>query len=141
MKPKWIFALISILCLPVTVVGQTAAITGTIADSTGGRVPEANLTARNADTGVERSVKSNSDGYYSIPLLQPGKYGITVLKQGFKPVSRTGISLAIDQIARIDFVLEVGDVSQAVSVTSESPMLTTDSGALKQVIDQRRIVD
>jgi hypothetical protein len=141
MKMRWTTVLISALFLPLSVLCQTAAITGTIADSTGARVPEASLTARNVETGVERSVKSNSDGYYNIPLLQPGKYGITVLKQGFKPVSRTGISLAIDQSARIDFVLEVGDVSQAVSVTSESPMLTTDSGALKQVIDQRRIVD
>jgi hypothetical protein len=99
MKMRWTTVLISALFLPLSVLCQTAAITGTIADSTGARVPEASLTARNVETGVERSVKSNSDGYYNIPLLQPGKYGITVLKQGFKPVSRTGISLAIDQSA------------------------------------------
>ncbi len=133
--------LLWILAVMPVAFGQTGQIAGTISDSTGARVPDAGLTVRNADTGVERNVKSNEEGYYSIPLLPPGNYGITVLKEGFKPISRSGINLKVDQTARIDFVLEVGDVTQNVSVVAETAMVTTDSGALKQVIDQRRIVD
>src|ERR1700681_1337755 len=63
--------------------GQTAQISGVITDSSGAVVPKASTTALNRDTGISRTSESNHDGYYTVPLLQPGNYMITVKASGF----------------------------------------------------------
>jgi len=98
------------LCIPASYLlaqRTTAEIVGTITDSSGGTITQAQVNVINQDTGIRRGVSTNELGNYSVPLLPPGSYRITVQYQGFHPVTRTGITLAVDQTARIDFVLEV----------------------------------
>lgn len=121
--------------------GQTAQIVGTITDSTGARVQGANITASNVDTGIDRSTTSSANGYYTIPLLKPGNYLIRVLKDGFKPVSVTNVTLAVGNNVTHDFALQVGSVSEAVTVTGGVALVETQNGTIKRVVERQRIVD
>lgn len=116
-------------------------ITGTISDSTGAVVPGATVTVTNTATSQARSVTSNASGNYSAPYLVPGVYDIRAENAGFKQVERKGVEVQVGAIARIDFKLEVGELSQKVEVSGGAPMLATDSVALGSVIATRQIVD
>src|SRR6476469_6995042 len=86
----------------------TAELTGKITDPSGSSVPAASVIVLNVDTGTKRDTTSNQSGIYAAPSLQPGMYRITVQKEGFKPVSRSGVQLEVDQVKRLDFQLDVG---------------------------------
>ena len=126
----------SVLCL-----GQrtTAQLTGTITDATGAVVPHAQLTATHESTGLQRDSVSNELGYYTIPLLPPGTYRIAVKVPGFRPITRSGVVLEVDQVARVDFALEVGTLAEAVEVTANASRVDTQTATLKEVVDQHRI--
>src|SRR6202166_2145995 len=88
--------------LPILIVGslttppafaQAAQISGLITDSSGARLPGANVTIVNEDTGISRSVDANTDGFFAVPLLQPGKYMITAKGAGFATQIQSGITL------------------------------------------------
>ncbi len=124
---------------PLLAQSATAGITGTVADASGGAVPGVAVVVRNEDTGVKRETSSNATGTYSAPLLQPGRYSVQVQKQGFRPLTRTGIVLQVDQVARIDLVMEVGSVAENLTVTAEAPLLAEDTSSLGQVVDDSKI--
>jgi hypothetical protein len=105
----------------------TAEISGIITDASGAAVPNAAVVAVSRDTGVQRDAKSNNDGYYSLALLPPGTYLLTVKAQGFQTVTREGISVAIDHSARVDFRLKVGSVTTEVMVETEAPLIETSN--------------
>ena len=113
---------------------QEAAISGRITDSTGAVVVGANITVHNEETGIKRMAASNDVGYYTVGLLQQGNYRILVEMQGFKPIERSGIKLDIHQIARMDFVLEVGEVTQKINVDANASPLNFENAELKQAI-------
>ena len=130
------------LCAGVLpLLAQSAQIAGRVVDSTGGIVSDVTITVTNVETGVKRTTASNLEGNYVVPLLPPGNYQVRVEKQGFRPIARSGVILVVDQSARLDFVLEVGQITAIVDVTAEAPIVTTESGTLSQVIDERRIID
>jgi hypothetical protein len=118
---------------------STAEITGTITDTSGAAVPGVAVVVRNEETGVKRDASSNDAGSYTAPLLQPGRYSVAVQKQGFRPLTRTGIVLQVDQVARIDFALEVGSMAESLTVSAEAPILEQDSSSLGQVVDESKI--
>jgi len=120
---------------------QTAQITGLVTDSSQSAIVGAQITATNSQTGVARSTSTNESGNYTIPLLQPGVYAMTVHTDGFRAVSRDNIRLEVDQVLRIDFSLEVGSVSESVTVTDSTPLLQTSSGSLGQVIESKQFTD
>ena len=95
-----------------------AGISGAVLDSSGAVIPGATLTLTSVGTGVARSVESGVDGSYSFPNLQAGDYRLTVSAEGFRTLEQTGISLRPNQMARLDPALEVGAVSETVSVTA-----------------------
>ena len=97
---------------------QSAQLTGIITDSNSALIAGAQITLTNVDTSVTRRAVTNGDGYYSIPFVLPGKYQLHVLATGFKPVTRNNLSLNVDQAARIDFKLELGTITESVSITS-----------------------
>src|SRR5262252_9389314 len=66
--------------------GQTATITGRVADPSGAVVPGAEITVSSVETGADRVVRTNSSGYYTVPLLLPGEYRVSVQHQGFRPI-------------------------------------------------------
>ncbi len=119
----------------------TAQVVGKITDATNAVVPAAAVTVTNEETGVRFDTVSTDVGNFAVPLLPPGTYRITVQKEGFRPLSRTGIVLQIDQVARIDFVLDVGAITEQVEVRGATPLLAQESSSLGQVVDNAKIVN
>jgi len=136
-----VVSVIFLMLIGTTAWGQTAQIVGAISDATGAHVPDAKVTATEVNTGTARTVTSTLEGYYTIPLLPPGNYSVKVSKEGFNEVSHSGVTLAVGDNATIDVRLTVGAVSQAVSVTAVAPLVDTQSGTIKRVVDQQRIED
>ncbi|MBI3693329.1 MAG: TonB-dependent receptor [Acidobacteria bacterium] len=122
---------------------QTPAgeVMGRIIDPNGAVVPGARVTLLNVDTGAKREATSNNLGYYTVPVLPPGNYQASVQASGFKPITRSGIVLHVNQRAQIDFFLELGEVKEAVVVTANVPLLQTTEASLGAVVDNRKIAD
>ena len=95
----------------------------------------------NGATGAVRQAKSNDLGLYTISLLPPGLYHVTVERDGFRSLLQTGIGLAIDQRAGLNFALEVGGAKDQVEVKSAVSRLNTVEASQGQVIDNQRIVE
>jgi hypothetical protein len=119
----------------------SATVTGTITDQSGGSVASAKISVTNDATGTSRETRSSASGNYAVSLLPAGIYRITVLSDGFRPVTRSSIELKVDQVARIDFVLEVGAISEKVEVTADAPLLDSETSSLGQVVDQEKVVN
>jgi hypothetical protein len=119
----------------------TAELTGTIRDATGAVVPNAEVAATNEDTGLTRKVRSNELGYYTVPLLPPGNYRMTVQNEGFRSVERKGLRLHVDDKVSVDYSLEVGSLAETVSIRAETPLLQTEQASQGAVIDNSKIVN
>lgn len=130
-----------LLLAPVSLFAQLGQINGTVRDATDAVVPSATVAVTNIETGVSRRTTTNDGGGYVVPLLPPGRYKVSVEAQGFRPVERAGVSLEVDQVARIDIAMEVGGVSESVSVTAETPRLEQETSSLGQVVDNKRIIE
>src|SRR5262249_22224400 len=106
---------LSFLLLTATAFCQTLGeISGQVTDSTGGAIPGAKVVATNVDTNAAREVVTNEAGVYSFPSLQPGTYNVRVEKSGFKAVTRTNVLLEVQQSARLDVELPLGQVSETI---------------------------
>jgi hypothetical protein len=121
--------------------GQTggATLTGTITDPTGAVIANAPIIATHVETGTAIQAASSETGNYTIPNLRVGGYVIVVEQPGFKAFRREGITLASTQIQRLDVALQVGASTESVTVTAESTLLRTDSGALTHNITPDQI--
>ena len=144
MKKQGSFAALVVLLL-VSVSGGNAQtygeITGTVTDSTGSVLARATVTVTNTATRVERKVETNDVGNYSVPFLNPGVYNIAAQLSGFKAVTRSGLTLEVGDVARVNFTMEVGAITESVQVAASAVLLQTESTATGTVIEQRRIVE
>jgi hypothetical protein len=120
---------------------DTATIVGTVHDSSGAVVPAASVTATAVDTNIQTPVRTDAAGNYVITPLKIGAYSITVEAQGFKKETRSGVTLQVQDRVRVDFNLEVGSVSETIDVSTEVPVVQTESSALGDVIGSRQITD
>jgi hypothetical protein len=120
---------------------DTGTITGTISDSQGARVGSATVTFLEVATGITATTQTQSSGEYSSPPLRPGDYKVTAEAQGFKTESRTGLSVRVQDRLRIDFTMSPGEVSEKVEVTSEAPVIQSETSSLGQVIMSRQITE
>lgn len=133
-----------VLCSAIALHAQSSngTILGTVTDSTNGVVPGATVTVKSVETGRAQSVTTDAAGGYTIPNLQVGHYAITVSHEGFKTTVLPSIELQVAQQARIDAVLQVGEVSQQVEVTAEvAPLLNSVTSSVGQVIDTKTVAD
>src|ERR1035438_9664879 len=105
-------------------------ITGTITDAQGGVVPNAKITLIEVATGQKYEVLSGNDGTYIRPALKPGTYSVTAEAKGFRRVEQQNIIITGGDRVGANLVLAVGDVTQAVDVTAEAPLLQTESTTL-----------
>ena len=119
----------------------TGSITGVITDTSSAVIPDALITVLNTDTGVKRETISNGSGDYTVPLLGPGNYQITVVKDGFRPINRSGITLHLDQAARFDFSMELGAVTESVQIVAEASLIDSEKSSLGGVVQNRDVVD
>jgi hypothetical protein len=130
------------LCAAAAVFGQTfGEITGEVHDSSGAAIVHGAVTLTNQATGAIRRATTNEAGAYTLPSLPPGVYSVKTEVQGFQTAERKDIELQVQQTARIDFSLQVGEVTQTVEVTGGAPLLTTEDATVGTVIENRRIVD
>jgi hypothetical protein len=134
--------LMAALALAAPTFGQTfGQITGLVTDASGGVLVGATVTVTNPQTSFTRTEATNGSGQYSFPNLLPGLYNVAVGAQGFQNVIRNGVELQVQQVARLDFQLKVGSVTEAVEVSGGAPLLATEDATLGTVIDNQRIVD
>ena len=128
--------------LSVAGFAQTAGqITGQVTDASDAIVVGATVTVTNSQTNVARTTTTNSAGDYTFPAIPPGVYNVKAEMPGFKGEVRESVELQVEQIARIDFHLQVGAVTDTVEVTGGAPLLTTESATVGTVIDNDRIVN
>src|SRR3989440_3250748 len=114
------------------------AITGSVTDPSGAAITDAKVTLTNLGTAETRTQPTSADGLYSFVNLIPGNYKIDVEKPGFKHITRTPIVVEVQQSAKIDVTLPVGQANETVEVTSETPLLQSETSSLGQVVEQRK---
>ncbi|HEV2381229.1 MAG TPA: TonB-dependent receptor [Terriglobia bacterium] len=114
---------------------------GTVTDPTGAVIPGATVTVREQDKGYERSVATGPDGSYQLPLLQPGRYRLTVEKQGFETAVRGPVVLTVDQHPRVDFMLKLGTQVAALRVEGAPVAVDTQTSAVGTTITQEQVAD
>jgi hypothetical protein len=138
-----------VLCLAilimssVTAMGQltTGTITGTVTDQSGAAVPGATVTLKQTETGVSRTTQTRENGRYEALSLPNGSYEVTASLSGFKTLVRTGIALAVGQNAVVDFALQVGEVSQSLTVTIETAQVETTTATVSNLVDEKKVTD
>src|SRR5262245_5971990 len=113
----------------------TATIVGTVNDSSGGALPGVIVTARNADTGFVHNVTTTDTGAYRLEFLPIGPYVVEAALQGFKTAARSGLGLNVNDSVRVDFALEIGTVSEAITVVAASPLVNTVTSDTSKTID------
>jgi hypothetical protein len=121
---------------PQTATGQ---FNGHVYDQNGSVVADATVTLTDTQTQVTRNTKTNGEGLYQFPLIQPGTYSLTVTQTGFDTATSTGLKLDVNQVATQDFKLQVGATSQTVSVTATTEMLQQSTANLGAVVEQRQV--
>ncbi len=117
----------------------TATLLGVVRDSTGAVIPQTQVTARNVLTSFTRSASTDETGSYLITNLPVGDYSVTVEKEGFRRFIQDGITLVVNQNARVDIVLTVGAVAESINVTAQPPDVDTRSSTLGELVDRTRI--
>src|SRR5579872_5677952 len=113
----------------------TASITGTISDPSGAAVPGATVTAMSQERGLSYNAVTNETGLYRITQLPVGTYSLKVEKGGFASASYPPFVLTLNQVARIDVAMKVGQASETVEVTSAAPVMETDTTQVDTVIN------
>jgi len=138
-----LFQIAGLLCVAMGVASaQTSgAITGEVKDQTGAMVPNAAVTATNTATNVARNTLTNTSGIYDFPGLIPGTYQIKVTAGGFQTAVTNNIELQVQQTARVDFSLSVGQGSQTVEVAANAALLATENATVGTVIEEKSIME
>jgi hypothetical protein len=146
MKSKtrgFLFGLFLLLqgCLPLVGQETRGVVLGRVVDPSGAVIPGVKVTATNVATNVAITVESNAQGNYTLPYLLPGTYKLTAEAAGFKAFSRPSIEVRINDRIQVDIPMEIGDITEQVTITAETPLLQTSDASLGQVIDQQRVSD
>ncbi len=135
--------LLSVAALTCMCLGQTTtgSFNGTVTDPSSAAVGGVKVQVTSSGTGLQRSAVTGDNGKYTIPLLPPGTYNISIEKSGFATTKRSNIQLLVNQSATLDFKLSVSAVSETVDVTGAPPTLNTTNATIGQVIEHQQIVD
>jgi Carboxypeptidase regulatory-like domain len=131
------------LCVSRPVWGQqtTAAITGTLMDEGGAAINGATITVTDTDRGTVYTATSNDGGIYNFVRVPIGNYQVKAEAPGFQSAVQTGLTLVLNQTARIDFKMHVGTVTTTAQVTSEAPQLQTETTQVSTLIDSKTVTD
>src|SRR5213082_3304343 len=139
-RRSFVSALLLLICA-VAALSQTGTsnITGTVRDVNGAVVPGAAVTAKNEATGVSSTQNTTDSGLFAFSSLPVGKYTISVEKQGFKTLQKTGNILEVGTPLAVDLALEIGQVSDTVTVTGRQEQLQNSSATIGNVVEQKAI--
>ena len=136
-----VFVLFASAAHAVLAQAPVGEFTGIVTDPSGAVISGAAITVVQPATNLQRSTVSNADGIYSIPALPPGIYNLKAELQGFQTQVRNGLELQVGQVARIDFAMKVGNVSEVVEVYGGAPVIETETTELGTVIENKRILE
>ena len=134
------------LVLPVSAPRPAAAqatgtITGVASDPADAPVPGVTIDVTNTDTNQSRSTVTGADGYYTVPLLQPGSYLVKASLSGFRTTQRDRIRVTVESATRVDFKLALAGVAETLVIVAEPPLVETSSSQLGIVVDEKKIVE
>jgi len=119
----------------------TGTLLGTVTDTSGAAVPGATVTATEAQTNVKRTTTTNDVGLFTFASLLNGIYVVETEMSGFRKVVRPGVKVDVNTTIRVDMKLEVGQMTEAVSVVAESPLLQTDRTDTGRIIESKMVTD
>jgi len=128
-----------VLCIPALSQYTTASLGGTIADGSGAAVPEARVTVRNVETGFTQTTESATTGAFLFSRLPVGAYELRVERTGFSTHVQSGIRLTVDQMATQNVTLQVGQLTEQVTVQAEAELITTRTATGGQLVSERNI--
>jgi len=134
-----LFLLLALSTVSAAGQSSTSRISGTVTDTSGAVVPGATVTAKSETTGATQTQVTTDAGLYAFPSLPVGAYTITVERSGFKTVQTTGNALEVDTPLTVDVLLEVGQVSEIVTVQGGAEQLQTSSATIGNVVEQKAI--
>jgi hypothetical protein len=120
---------------------ETGSITGQVVDPTGAAIPTAQITVTNEATTATFSTGSDATGFYRFPQLSPGTYTVTVTAPGFTTLVRRSTVVRVNDRLRIDLGLQVGAVSEQLTVEGVTPLLQTEDATAGQVIENQKITE
>ena len=121
--------------LPVCGQVSGGTLSGTVKDTSGAVIPNVSLSIQNLETGVTRSVTSDTDGFYVAPNLLPGTYEVTVQAQGFTTKLQKGVELTVGAQQALDFTMQVGAITAQVEVSTEIPVMQLTSSANQENVN------
>lgn len=134
--------IISLLAgIPLFAQYTTASLSGRVEDPSGAVIPGASVTVKNINTGRTRSAETGDQGRYSFPALPVGTYELSVEKTGFQTYSQSGLVLSVNQSATQNVTMTIGATTQHVNVSGNAPLVTTNSAATGQLVNQQSIVN
>src|SRR6266566_4672375 len=134
----------TLLIIAATIFAQaisTSQITGAVQDSSALAVPGAEVRATQTDTGLVRTVPTNSDGRYVLTNLPVGPWQLQISKEGFSTYTQTGIVLQVNSDAEVNVTLKVGAISEHVEVSASAAVVETQNTSVGNIIDNRRMVE
>jgi hypothetical protein len=134
-------ALLLSATLPLLAQQTAATLVGTVTDASGAIVADAVVRVTDLTTNTVREAKTDQAGSYSMPFLPAGEYSVTAAQKGFQSARVERVRLQVQQTARVDFVLKVGEVTETVNVEASAALLQTDTSTVGTVIDAGKIVD
>ncbi len=126
---------------PTSALAQSfyGSVVGTITDSSGSAVPQANVAIVNTGTADRRAAQADEEGSYRFVNLIPGTYKVEVERSGFRRHAVDNVIVAVESTVRVDVALQVGEVTQILEVSSQAPLLQTETGSLSQVVSARAV--
>lgn len=120
---------------------EVATLTGVVTDASGGVLTNVEVTVTNTGTNLSKGAATNETGRYFLPGLKPGVYSVTASFSGFKEQVNSAVTLQVNQTARLDISLAVGEISQELTVSAEAPLLETERSSRGAVVDSRKMVE
>src|SRR5713226_5144009 len=138
-----LFLVAFLTLVPATLPAQVlyGSIVGNVTDESGGATPGATVTIRHREPGASRDGVTDSAGFYRFPNVQSGTYTVTVTLTGFRSFSRGDIPVTLNTATRVDAALQVGQLSETVTVSAESPLLQTERAEVRAELKEREFVN
>ncbi|HJZ74570.1 MAG TPA: carboxypeptidase regulatory-like domain-containing protein [Vicinamibacterales bacterium] len=119
----------------------TGAIAGLVTDPSGGALPGASIEVVSRDTGQVRTAVTGADGFFTVPLVNPGLYRVTATLSGFRTTARETVTVVVNETVRADLQMQLAGITETLVISAESPLVETTNATLGVVIDRRKVVD
>ncbi|MCU1317262.1 MAG: Cna B-type protein, partial [Candidatus Acidoferrum typicum] len=127
----------------ITVRAQSdrGSIAGTVLDSTGASVANAQVVAKGVDTSSEYAATTGPTGGYRMPEVKIGTYNVTVTAAGFKTEQKTAVQVQVNTVSTLDFALTIGAVNETVTIVADAPTIQSESSDIGTVVGRKQIED